>query len=160
KTLLEGGVADPDSLISALPLLSPNERESLLYEWNRTAAEYPPDLCLHQLVEAQAERSPNAVAVVSEGEEVTVAEINARANRLAHYLQAQGVGPEVLVGVCLERSIEMVISLLAVLKAGGAYLPLEPSYPPTRLAYMLEDAEPHVVLTEESLLDRLPSTSA
>ncbi|HEY7482566.1 MAG TPA: AMP-binding protein, partial [Gemmatimonadales bacterium] len=111
--------------------------------------------CLHHLVETQAERLPEATAVVFEGEEVTYRELNRRANRLAHRLQALGVGPEALVGIYVERSVEMVVALLGTLKAGGAYLPLDPSYPPERLAFMLADAEVRVVLTQRHLVERL-----
>ena len=109
-------------------------------EWNDTAADYPQDRCIHQLFEEQVARTPEAVAVVFEDEQLTYGELNARANRLAHHLRGCGVGPEVLVGLCLERSPEMVVGLLGILKAGGAYVPLDPAYPQERLAFMLEDA--------------------
>ena len=129
-------------------------------EWNDTAAEYPREKCVQQLFEEQVERTPEAVAVVYEAEQVTYAELNKRANRLAHYLQSLGVGPELLVGICVERSVEMVVGLLGILKAGGAYLPLDPAYPQERLSYMIEDAQVSVLLTQQHLLDVLPEHTA
>ncbi|HLH25147.1 MAG TPA: amino acid adenylation domain-containing protein [Chloroflexota bacterium] len=160
QALLEGVVVDPDRPIGTLPLLSDAERQQLLVEWNATAAPYPRDVCLHDLVEQQVARTPDAVAVAFEGEGVSYRELDARANRLAHYLQRQGVGPDVLVGLCLERSVEMVVALLGVLKAGGAYLPLDPTYPHDRLAFMLDEAAPPVVLTQARLRDRVPASAA
>jgi len=160
QTLLEGIVTNPKQKISELPLLTPNERHQLLVEWNNTWAEYPQDKCIHQLFEEQVEREPSSVAVVFEGEKLTYRELNARANQLAHYLQTLGVGPEVLVGICLERSFEMIIGLLGVLKAGGAYVALDPNYPSERLAFMLEDSSIPVLLTQEKLLEKLPAHSA
>jgi len=141
----------------------------LITEWNDTKREYPGDKSIHELFEAQAERTPEAVAVVfpspgfsrcSEDKELTYQELNRRANQLAHYLRKLGVGPEVLVGICMERSLEMVIGLLGILKAGGAYVPLDPEYPKQRLAFMLEDAEPKVLLTQSNLLSQLPERTA
>jgi amino acid adenylation domain-containing protein len=121
---------------------------------------YPTDKCLHQLFEEQVERSPDNIAAVFGEEQITYRELNQRANQLAHHLQTYGVGPEVLVGLCVERSLEMVVGLLGILKAGGAYLPLDPNYPPERLAMMLTDAQPLVLLSQSHLLDTLPNTSA
>src|SRR5207247_4070276 len=118
-----------------------------------TAAEYPSDKGVHQLFEEQVQRTPEAVAVVYEDEQLTYGELNAKANQLAHKLRELDVGPEVLVGICVERSLEMVVGLLGILKAGGAYVPLDPSYPKERLAYMLGDAAPKVLLTQERLLE-------
>jgi aspartate racemase len=134
QTLLEGIVANPGQRIGTLPLLTEAERHQLLIEWNDTQADYPKDSCIHQLFEAQVERTPDAVAVVFEDQQLTYRQLNARANQLARYLQGLGVGPEVLVGICVERSLEMVVGLLGVLKAGGAYVPLDPAYPTERLA--------------------------
>ena len=156
RVLLEGIVADPEQRISQLPLLTEAERHQLLVEWNDTAVEYPRDQCIHQLFEEQVERSPEATALVYEAQQLTYGELNARANRLAHHLRTLGVGPEVLVGVCLERSIELVVAMLAILKAGGAYVPLDPSYPAERLAFMLEDTRAPVLLTEQRSLAKLP----
>jgi amino acid adenylation domain-containing protein len=138
---------DASQLISQIDILTPAERQKLLVDWNTTATDYPKDRCLHELFEAQVRRTPDAVAVVFEGEHLTYAELNARANRLAHHLRSLGVGPEARVAICLERSFEMVISLLAVLKAGGAYVPLDPFYPEDRLAFMLSDSAPKALLT-------------
>ncbi|MBI2197271.1 MAG: amino acid adenylation domain-containing protein [Candidatus Rokubacteria bacterium] len=157
QTLLEGAAADPRRRLSALPLLRPAERQQLLVEWNDTRTEFPAGACVHHLVEAQVERTPDAVAVVHDGVEISYRELNRRANRLAHHLGALGVGPDVLVGICAQRSVEMIVGLLGILKAGGAYLPLDPSYPADRLSFMLEDARPRLVLTQERLLARMPS---
>jgi len=160
QTLLEGIVANPDQHLCDLPLLSAAEQHQLWEEWNQTAADYPKNACIHQLFEAQVERTPNAVAVVFEDEQLTYRELNQRANQLAHYLKTLGVKPEVLVGICLERSIEMVVGLLGILKAGGAYVPLDPAYPQQRLALMVSDAQMPVLLTQKRLLSRLPSHQA
>jgi len=153
QTLLNGIVADPDQRISHLPILDDAERHRLLIEWNNTEADYPRDNCVHELIEGQAKRTPDAIAITFHRQQLTYRELNARANQLAHYLQELGVGPEKLVGICAERSLDMVIGLLGILKAGGAYLPLDPSYPKERLAFMLEDAQVSVVLTQESLIE-------
>jgi acyl transferase domain-containing protein/NADPH:quinone reductase-like Zn-dependent oxidoreductase/acyl carrier protein len=140
RTLLGGAVADPGSLLSELPLQSAEERRQVLVQWNDTRVDYPAEVCLHRLVEAQVRRSPDAVAVEAEDERLTYRELNERANRLAHALRRRGVGPETLVGVCMERSPKLVVALLGILKAGGAYVPLDPDYPCERLALMLQDA--------------------
>jgi amino acid adenylation domain-containing protein len=160
QALLEGIVANPIQSVSELPLLTERERHQLLFEWNNTTKEYPQDKCIHQLFEEQVERTPEAVAVVFEGEQLTYQELNARANQLAHYLQTLGVGAEVLVGICVERSLEMVIGLLGILKAGGAYVPIDPTYPQERLAFMVADAQVSILLTQERLVDTLPAHSA
>ena len=139
QTLLEGIVANPDERLSALPLLTEAERHQLLVEWNHTTVDYPKDRCLHELFEEQAERTPEAVAVAFEDEQLTYRQLNERANQLARHLQGLGVGPDTLVGICVERSLEMVVGLLGILKAGGAYLPLDPGYPSERIAFMLRD---------------------
>jgi len=130
------------------------------YWWNNTQTDYPKDKCIHHLFEAQVEQTPNAVAVLFEDQQMTYRELNAKANQLAHYLQTLGVKPEVLVGICIERSIEMVIGLFGILKAGGAYLPLEPAYPAKRLAFMLEDAQVLVLLTQSNVKEKLSETQA
>ncbi|TDC38948.1 amino acid adenylation domain-containing protein [Micromonospora sp. 15K316] len=157
--LLRAVVAAPDTPISALGLLAPAERE-LLAGWNDTAADFPREQTLHAPIEERAARTPDAVALRFEGRSVTYAELNAAANRIAHRLRAAGVGPETLVGVCAERSVELVAGLLGVLKAGGAYLPLDPEYPADRLAFMVTDAAAPVVLVQEHLRDVLPETGA
>jgi amino acid adenylation domain-containing protein len=141
-------------------LLSQQERRQLLVEWTNTEAPYPRELCFHQLFEAQAARTPQAVAVVHGDQELTYTELNRRANQLAHYLSNRGIGPDTVVGICMHRSIEMLVGLLGILKAGGAYLPLDPSYPPERLSFMIEDAAVSLVLTQERLRTTLPDHNA
>jgi amino acid adenylation domain-containing protein len=150
--LLEAVVADPNRPIDNFPLLTEQERHHLLVEWNDTDTDYPTDHCIHQLFETQAELAPESVAVVFEDQELTYRELNRRANRLAHYLEKLGVGPEVRVAIYMERSFEIVIGLLAVLKAGGVYVPLDPDYPKERLAFVLEDTRAAVLLTRQRLL--------
>ncbi|HYH81721.1 MAG TPA: amino acid adenylation domain-containing protein, partial [Longimicrobium sp.] len=147
SALLEGMAADDGRSVDRIPVLPDAERALVLREWNATDAAYPREACVHELFEAQAARTPGAVAVVFEGERVTYAQLNARANRLAHHLRSLGVGPDVRVGICVERSVEMVVGLLGILKAGGAYVPLDASYPVDRLRHMLEDSAPAVLLT-------------
>jgi amino acid adenylation domain-containing protein len=154
QTLLEGVVADPGRRISALPILTGAEREQLLVAWNDTKTDYPKDKCIHELFEEQVERTPDAVAVVFEEEQLTYRELNARANQLAHYLQKQGVGPDMLVGLCVERSLEMIVGLLGVLKAGGAYVPLDPHYPKERRQFIVNDSRISVLLTRSALRQR------
>jgi amino acid adenylation domain-containing protein/non-ribosomal peptide synthase protein (TIGR01720 family) len=156
QTLLSAIVENPSQRVGELPLLSAAERHQLLVEWNDTQSEYPLDKCIHQLFEQQVEKTPDAVAVVFEEQQLTYRQLNERSNQLAHYLHSLGVRPEILVGICLERSIEMLVGLLGILKAGAAYVPLDPSYPPERLAYMLEDSAVSVLLTKEPLLESLP----
>ena len=138
-----------------LPLLTDAERHQLLIEWNRTESPYPKDKCIHQLFEAQAELTPDAIAVVFEDQRLTYRELNQRANQLAHHLQKLGVGPEVLVGICVERSLETMIGLLGIWKAGGAYVPLDPTVPTDRLAFIMQDSQVSVLLTQRSLANRL-----
>ena len=160
QTLLEGILADPEQRLSRLPLLTEAERRQLLVEWNNTRADYPQHQAIHRLFEAQVERTPDAMAVAFEDRQLTYRELNARANQLAHHLRKLGVGPEVLVGICLERSLEMVVGLLGILKAGGAYVPLDPAYPKQRLSFMVEDAQLPVLVTQERLVEELPEHSA
>ena len=160
QNLLVSIVANPGYHIQELPLLSAAEQNQLLVEWNNTHREYPQGQCIHQLFEIQVERTPNAVALVFEKQQLTYQELNCRANQLAHYLQSLGVGTETLVGICVERSLEMVVGLLGILKAGGAYVPLDPSYPQERLALILSDAQLQVLLTSEKLIAELPKHNA
>jgi amino acid adenylation domain-containing protein len=156
ETLLNGIVADPDTRIGQLPLLTAAQRQQLLVEWNDTAVDYRRDRCVQHLFEEQAERTPDAVAVVFEEQQLSYRELNERSNQLAHHLRSLSVGPETRVGLCLERSPKLAIGILGVLKAGGAYVPLDVNYPRQRLAFMLDDAAVEHLVTQESLLDRLP----
>ncbi len=156
QILLAGIVANPQEKLSQLPLLSQQEKHQLLIEWNNTAGNNSPDVLIHQLFEAQVEKTPDAVAVIFENQQLTYRELNQRANKLAHYLQKLGVKPEVLVGICVERSLNMLIGLLAILKAGGAYIPLDPNYPQERLGFILADTQVPVLLTQASRLAALP----
>jgi amino acid adenylation domain-containing protein len=151
RQLLEGVVARPDERVSRLPLLTPEEGQQLLSQWNATAERFPETHVLHKLFEEQAARAPEAIAAVCDGRSLGYKELNRRANQLAHALQKRGVGPGVVVGVCVERSLEMLVGLLGILKAGGVYLPLDPAYPKERLAFMLEDARALLVLSQERL---------
>ena len=130
------------------PIMNPAQLQQLLGVWNHTQANYPANQCIHQLFEFQVERTPDNIAVIFENGSLTYRELNHRANQLAHYLQTLEVKPDVLVGICLKRSLEMVIGLLGILKAGGAYIPLDPAYPQERLAFMIEDSQLPVLLTE------------
>jgi amino acid adenylation domain-containing protein len=159
-TLLEAIASDPDQSIMTLPLLTREELKQILVEWNATDASYGREPILHRLFEEQAANSPDSIALVYESQRLTYHDLNAQANRLARHLRKMGVGPESLVGVCMERSVEMVVSLLGILKAGGAYVPLDPNYPARRLEYMINDAALSVLLTEERFLDNLPREAA
>jgi natural product biosynthesis luciferase-like monooxygenase protein len=156
RTLLEQMAERPERNLAAFSMLPAAERRQLLYEWNETAADYPRDLCVHQAFEAQAARTPDAVAVVFRDTQLTYGALNERANRMARRLRAMGVGPDTLVGIHVHRSLEMMVGLLGVLKAGGAYVPLDPAYPKDRIALMLEDSGIRVLLTETALLPSLP----
>jgi amino acid adenylation domain-containing protein len=156
QTLLQGIVANSEQRISDLPVLSEAQTHQLLFEWNQTQADYPQDKCIHQLFEEQVERYPDAIAVVFEEQQLTYSELNTKANQLAHYLQDLGVQAETLVGICVERSLEMIIGILGILKAGGAYVPLDPDYPQERLSLIIEDANVSLILTQSQLIDRLP----
>lgn len=160
EQLLGTIAANPDERIDRLPLLSAAERQQLLVEWNDTTKEFANEACLHELFEAQVRRTPNAIALSYEDTSVTYLELNERSNQLAHHLSNLGVGPDTPVALCLERGIEMIVGILGVLKAGGAYLPLDPVYPGERLAFMLADAKPRVLVTQQRLLDRLPAQQA
>ncbi len=159
ETLLEGIAANPSERLWDLPLLTEAERHQILVEWNDTG-DNPKYACLHQLFEAQVERTPDAVAVVFKDQQLTYRELNTRANFIAHYLQTLGVGAEVLVGICVERSVEMLVGLLGILKAGGAYVPLDPTYPKERLADILLDSQVPVLLTQQKLVPLLPEHQA
>jgi amino acid adenylation domain-containing protein len=159
-TLLDASVRTPDKVLSYLPLLAPAERKQILNDWSQTSSEYPRNAAIDDLFQTQAETTPNAIAVSSGAGHLTYRQLDERANQLAHHLIALGVGRDVLVGVYLERSIEMVVAVLATLKAGGAYVPLDPTYPRERLAFMLQDADVRVLLTDTNLQTRLPAHRA
>ncbi|AVH67903.1 amino acid adenylation domain-containing protein [Nostoc sp. 'Peltigera membranacea cyanobiont' N6] len=159
QTLLEGIVANPEQHICDLPLLTAPEQHQLLVGWNNTQIDYDLSQCLHQLFEAQVEKTPDAIAVKFADKHFTYGELNNRANQLAHYLQTCGVQPNGLVAICIERSLEMVVGLLGILKAGGAYVPIDPEYPQERIAYMLGDCQAPVLLTQRDLVDGLPTSS-
>jgi amino acid adenylation domain-containing protein len=168
QTLLAAIIAGPNRPIGDLPLLTAAERQQLLVAWNDTQAAYPQDRCIHHLFEAQVETTPEATAVVlpADGatsrleQSLTYQALNRQANQLAHYLQSLGVGPDTFVGLCAQPSLEMVVGVLGILKAGGAYVPLDPTYPAERLNFMLEDAQPAVILTQAHLVEELSSLQA
>ena len=155
RNLLGAMVADDTRAIDRLPILPDSERRHVLYGLNNTAVDYPSGKCVHELFEAQAAKTPNAVAVIFDGKEMSYGELNLRANRLAHYLVQAGVKPDARVAIYAERGFDLVVALLGVLKAGGAYLPLDVAYPVERLRFMLEDAQPVVLLTQSHLIDVL-----
>ncbi|NEO16390.1 MULTISPECIES: non-ribosomal peptide synthetase [unclassified Moorena] len=156
--LLESIVTNPEQQIAFLPLLTGEETHQLLVQWNNNFTDYPQYKCIHQLFEEQVQRTPDSVAVVFQQEKITYRELNDRANQLARYLESIGVGLEEMVGICVERSIEMMVGLLGILKAGGAYLPLDPSYPRDRLAYLLQDSQLFLLLASEKSVARLPES--
>ena len=152
-------LSDADQQIGSLDILSPDERRTIVCGWNETVRAVP-SATLPELFARQVENSPDAIAAVLGCESLTYRELDARSSRLAHHLRSLGVGPEVVVGLCVARSLEMIVGLLGILKAGGAYLPLDPDYPAERLAFMLEDAGARVLVTNSALLDRLSRQSA
>jgi non-ribosomal peptide synthetase component F len=160
QTLLEGMVANPEQQLKNIPLLTQTERHQCLVEWNNTEIEYPANFCIHQLFEAHVEKTPDAIALTFADQQLTYHELNCRANQLAHYLQKLGVGTEVLVGICVERSLEMAIALLGILKAGGAYVPIDPSYPQSRQAFMVQDAQIRVLISQQDVVTKLPEHQA
>jgi amino acid adenylation domain-containing protein len=160
QTLLQGIVANPDKQLSDLPLLTAAEQQQIFAEWSQTKTQPVSDRCFHQIVEAQMQLAPAAIAVVSEQESLTYAELNHRANCLAQFLQEQGVQPNALVGLCVERSADLVVGMLGILKAGGAYVPLDPNYPSDRLHFMLTDTQVSILLTQSWLVEKLPRSQA
>ena len=157
QTILHGIAVDPTQRLTDLPILTSQEEQQILSTWNSTAREYPQDLCLHRLFELQVARTPDAIAIVFEDQRLSYRELNAKANQMASYLQRRGVGPEVLVALYLERSLDMMIALLGVLKAGGAYVPLDPAHPHDRISYVLQDSQVSLVLTQQTVLTGLVS---
>ena len=160
QVLLEAAVADPAQKVSALPLLRPEEREQLITGWNATKFDYPRRLCLHQLFEQHAARTPSAIACEYEDQQLSYGELNARANQVAHFLQSLGIGPGQRVGIFVERSLAMMVGLLGIQKSGAAYVPLDPSYPQERIRLTLDDAQVPVLLTQQSLVDSMPEHQA
>lgn len=160
QTILGQIAFTPERRVGDVSLMSARERQRVLFEWNDTVAEYPRDKCLHQLFEAQAERAPDTVALTCAGHSLTYHELNRRANQLAHHLCALGVGPESVIGVCLERSLDMVVGLLGILKAGGAYVPLDPTYPPDRLGYIISASRAQVLLVQEKFAALVSASDA
>ncbi len=156
KQVLLEAVDHPERRISEFTLLSPHEEKTLLGDWNDTAVEFPRDLCLHQLIAQQVERAPDAVAVTSAGKSLTYAELDRRANGVANLLQSEGIGPDAPVGLLADRSVDMLVAVLGIMKSGGCYVPLDPAFPAYRIEQMLEDSCPTVVLTQGHLVDRLP----
>jgi amino acid adenylation domain-containing protein len=159
QTLLEGIVANPDQLVSRLPLI-PESEQHLLFQWNNTETDYPQNLCIHQLVEAQVDKTPDNIAVIFEDQQLTYHELDQKANQLAYYLRSLGVGPEVMVGLCCDRGLDMVVGVLGILKAGGAYVPLDPAYPQERIVFMVKDSQIAVLLTQSHLTAQLPSSQS
>ena len=157
-SLLQAMVVDGEQRVGELPMLAAEEQQVLVHGWNQTAEAYPIERGIHHLIEDQVQHTPDAPALVFGATTLSYAQLDARANQLAHALREQGVGPDVLVGICVERSIEMVVGLLAILKAGGAYVPLDPEYPQERLAYMIEDSGITLLLSQQNLLALLPTT--
>ncbi|WP_122710497.1 non-ribosomal peptide synthetase, partial [Pseudomonas viridiflava] len=155
QTLLRAICANPGQRIAELPILNDAERQQML-DWNATSAEFPREQCIHTLIETQVQKTPDAPALIFAEQQLSYTQLNARANQLAHRLRESGVGPDVRVGICVERSLELVIGLLAIVKAGGAYVPLDPDYPEDRLAYMMQDSGIGLLLTQTPLLARLP----
>jgi polyketide synthase PksJ len=156
RILLEAVVQGQDGPVSTLPVMSSEEIEIIVNKWNNTVRDYEKHACIHHLFEEQTVKTPDAVALVFDDRSITYRELDQRSNRLAHYLKGQKVGPEVLVGICMERSIEMIVSLLGILKAGGTYIPLDPAYPKDRLAYMIEDSQMTLLITQDSIRDMIP----
>jgi amino acid adenylation domain-containing protein len=156
SVLLEQIVEQPEQVIGDFSILTETEKHQILEEWNRTEVDYPLDKCIHQLFEEQVEKTPDNIAVVYEDQQLTYRELNSRANQLAHYLKELAVKPDTLVGICVERSLEMIVGILAILKAGAAYVPLDPNYPQERLTFMLEDSAATVLLTQGQLIENLP----
>ncbi len=160
QTLLASIIANPDERVASLPLLDEEDWQRQVVDWNDTAADYSSLPCLHQMFESQVERTPEAVACIFRERQLSYRELNRRANQVAHFLRARGVAPGVRVGICFERSLEMVVALLGVLKAGGAYVPLDPAYPKDRLAFMLDDIQAPILLTQQKLVAGLPAHQA
>ena len=159
RVLLEGIIGQPDSQVSELPLVSAEELHRLLIEFNNTAVEHP-KACLHSLISQQAERSPQSIAVVYGNERITYSDLNTRSNRLANYLAKHGAGPDVLIAICCERNIDLLVGIIGILKSGSAYVPMDPHYPKERLKHILEGARAHLIVTQNSLVESFPLSTA
>ena len=160
QTLLESIITNPNQTVASLPMLADSERQLILHNWNDTERPFPSDLCVHQLFEAQVLASPDSIALICDDLQLSYRELNHRANQLAHHLRRLGVGMESAVAILMERNADLIVSLLAILKAGGCYLPLDPDYPQERLSFMLRDADVRVLLTQSHLLEKLPEHDA
>jgi amino acid adenylation domain-containing protein len=160
KTILEGIAANPDRPVMSIPLMPEEEKRKILTEWNNTKADFPEGKCINQMFEEQVDKTPDAVAVIFDGTQLTYSELNEKANRLAGYLRKAGVGPGVPVGICMERSLEMVVGIYGIVKAGGAYLPIDPEYPKGRREFMINDAQVRILLTQEKIVGELPENDA
>ncbi|MEO1180081.1 MAG: condensation domain-containing protein, partial [Cyanobacteria bacterium J06636_28] len=159
ELILQAIITDSSAPVATLPMVTDAEQQ-LLTQWNHTATDYAQETCIHQLFEQQVDQTPEATAVISGDTQLTYQELNQRANQLAHHLQGLGVGPDTLVGICVERSLEMVVGLLAILKTGGAYVPIDPYYPEARIQFMLQDTQVPVLLTQTHMLDSLPESNS
>ncbi|MCP4634631.1 MAG: AMP-binding protein, partial [candidate division Zixibacteria bacterium] len=155
ERMLQGIIKDPTQGVYDIQLLSEAETHQLIYEWNDTKEDYPENKCIHELFEIQVEKAPDRTAIVFEDTSLTYGELNAQSNRLAHYLMEQGVKPDTLVGLCVERSLDMIVGLMGILKSGGAYVPIDPDYPLARIKYMLKDSGIHNLITQNTLIERL-----
>ena len=160
ETLLLSTATNPEQRLCDLPLMTREEKLQLLENWNHTQMEFPERACIHELFEAQAARSPEATALVDGTRRVTYAELNGKANQLAHHLRSLGIGPEKLVGLCVKRSAEMLLAMLGIMKAGGAYVPMDPAYPKERMAFMLKDANVSLLVTQSAIKSHLPDHGA
>ncbi|MDM3847802.1 MAG: amino acid adenylation domain-containing protein [Aphanizomenon gracile PMC638.10] len=156
QTLLTAIITNPNQPVGKLPLLTETELQQVLLDWNNTHTDYPAHKSIHQIFEEQVEQTPDVVAVIGEWEQLTYVQLNNRANQVAHFLRKQGVDTGVPVGICMQRSLDFIVGILGILKAGGVYVPLDPEYPQARLTWMLEDVQPQVVLTQADLIDKLP----
>ncbi|PZU94481.1 MAG: non-ribosomal peptide synthetase [Pseudanabaena sp.] len=157
QNLLEAIAINPDQKIYNLPLLTQFESQQILFNWNNTVVNYPEHICFHQLIELQVQRTPNAIAVIYENQQLTYQELNQKANQLAHHLLAIGIQSEQLIGICIERSLDMLVGLLGILKAGATYVPIDPSYPRDRIEYMLSDSQAKILITQQSVINQIPA---
>jgi non-ribosomal peptide synthetase component F len=160
RIFLNDIVSNPEKKISELRLLSIEEEDKILYKWNDTEHTFEDFICLHKLIEEQVNKTPDNIAVVFEDKHLTYKELNKRSNKLAHLLIRRGAGPHTLTGICAERSLEMVIAILGVLKAGGAYIPIDPEYPRDRVDFMISDSKAKIIITQKNIAEKLPEDLA